>query len=848
MSRNKCAKLVASFPRRLEATGLIVACYQGYVDVVIALAQCPYVDINWQDNEGNTALITAAQAGHVMIFHYLLSYFPGLDTELRNCHGFTAMMKAAMQGRAACVQALMMTGADLEARDYGRKLTPRQWALLTGRYETAHLMLRLMAQPCAEQFCESYRPGWPALAALVAEAREPRSCGRRLSEKVCAAFSFTLSLKTDPRVDGVLDHMVRMTTGLASPFVAVACRTVCPGSPPCLGKRRPAVQEILRRQRAEQLRSLGDRRLDNYTRLFQNSRVMLVPRRQDRRASLQPQIVREAVAAATDTALALRRSSLLPLHMMRRSSVRPGVVVPKLRVCKAPASTYQPDGPARGRGATGEAPYLQVPKWRYKELRDERRKAEEEERRNLEMLLRRKSGQSGDALRLRFVQNECRTSPLRHGREASRLQDELERNKVSCGLIGGSLAGLVDVLVDVVGLGQLLHAGRGFLVGHLRCGRCEVPVTLTTTQPARRRLGLAYRSTTRSRSTTEAPRAPVKGSAFYRAAVPVAASGASERNGAGSLFSVSTLFRSSAAAIRTGRTAELTFFKDEPFRAAGYILELLSKDDRHVEPFISGVDPLTPGGGDGPERGVVTAGVPVDSTQTRCRSAGGGFWGRSWRTLTFIDCHFHGNQPERGHAGAGGREQGGKMNKSKAQKERRFSTMERDGSALYTALPGIQHLTARLPFPSLITDPCADLSCAEAPPLSSCSPSVTDRPAVAAPSTSTSTSTGPSHSRADSAPASRAGDWVNSLSWNESHRKRRELPAPVRIFAPARETLASLWTLTWCFWTILIPPAFTLEGKRHIITIHFQQKREFNTDYSLCQKTANCLLEIEFWL
>lgn len=51
------------FPLHNLQTGLIVACYQGYVDVVIALTQCPYVDVNWQDNEGNTALMTAAQAG-----------------------------------------------------------------------------------------------------------------------------------------------------------------------------------------------------------------------------------------------------------------------------------------------------------------------------------------------------------------------------------------------------------------------------------------------------------------------------------------------------------------------------------------------------------------------------------------------------------------------------------------------------------------------------------------------------------------------------------------------------------------------------------------------------------------
>ncbi|KAH1178406.1 hypothetical protein KIL84_012108, partial [Mauremys mutica] len=64
---------------RNNRTGLIVACYQGFVDIVIALAQCPHVDVNWQDNEGNTALITAAQAGHITITNYLLNYFPGLD-------------------------------------------------------------------------------------------------------------------------------------------------------------------------------------------------------------------------------------------------------------------------------------------------------------------------------------------------------------------------------------------------------------------------------------------------------------------------------------------------------------------------------------------------------------------------------------------------------------------------------------------------------------------------------------------------------------------------------------------------------------------------------------------------
>lgn len=49
-------------------------------------------------------------AGHAAITNYLLNYFPGLDLERRNVFGFTALMKAAMQGRTECIRALMLAG------------------------------------------------------------------------------------------------------------------------------------------------------------------------------------------------------------------------------------------------------------------------------------------------------------------------------------------------------------------------------------------------------------------------------------------------------------------------------------------------------------------------------------------------------------------------------------------------------------------------------------------------------------------------------------------------------------------------------------------------------------------
>uniref|UniRef100_A0A8C7HEQ5 Ankyrin repeat domain 33B n=1 Tax=Oncorhynchus kisutch TaxID=8019 RepID=A0A8C7HEQ5_ONCKI len=319
--------------------GLIVACYMGWVDVVIALSQCPHIDVNWQDNEGNTALMTAAQAGHIMISSYLINYFPNLDLERRNCHGFTALMKAAMQGRADVVCLLMMSGADVEARDYSRKMTSREWALLTCRYETGYLMMRLMAQPCAQQFCDSYKLEWPMLQELVAQRQESKSCWQKVADKVCCRFS--LRMKTDPVDDGVMDHMVRITTALSSPLIATACHTVAPRSPPCIGKRRYAVPEILRKQRVDELK-----------------------------ASLQTQMLQEVAVAGTS---ALRRTSLLPLNMMRRSSVRPGIVVPKVRLCKVPS---WPNPEKRKKSKDPEL--LQLPKWRYKEAKEERRRQEEE--------------------------------------------------------------------------------------------------------------------------------------------------------------------------------------------------------------------------------------------------------------------------------------------------------------------------------------------------------------------------------------------------------------------------------------------------------------------------------------
>uniref|UniRef100_A0A8C6TIZ7 Ankyrin repeat domain 33ba n=1 Tax=Neogobius melanostomus TaxID=47308 RepID=A0A8C6TIZ7_9GOBI len=336
---------------RNNRMGLLVACYQGFVDVVIALCQCPYLDVNWQDSEGNTALITAAQAGHITITNYLLNYYCGLDIERRNVHGFTALMKAAMQGRADCVRSLMLAGASLDAKDFGRNFTAREWALFTGRYETAWVMTRLMERSCPLQFTES---GVAPLAPLVAKALEPRGCFQRISDTVRSIFS--IANVTNPDDEGVIDHMVSVTTALRSPFIAVACHTVSTKSNKHINK---CILSVFRKPGPDRHAPQALPKLPGHT---------------GRQKLQRPP-----------------RTSLLPVHMvLRRSSVRPGFSIPKVRVSKAPPTTYEPEKIRRKSSAKdGGGHFLQIPKWRYKELKEERKRAEEAERRRLEAITKR---------------------------------------------------------------------------------------------------------------------------------------------------------------------------------------------------------------------------------------------------------------------------------------------------------------------------------------------------------------------------------------------------------------------------------------------------------------------------
>lgn len=48
--------------------------------------------------------------GFITILNYIVNFYAGVDTEVRDPRGFTALIKAGLQGREECVSALLMHG------------------------------------------------------------------------------------------------------------------------------------------------------------------------------------------------------------------------------------------------------------------------------------------------------------------------------------------------------------------------------------------------------------------------------------------------------------------------------------------------------------------------------------------------------------------------------------------------------------------------------------------------------------------------------------------------------------------------------------------------------------------
>ncbi|XP_075882391.1 photoreceptor ankyrin repeat protein [Nelusetta ayraudi] len=338
--------------------GLMVAVGKGFVDIVTVLHVCPLIDINHQDNDGNTALMIAAQAGFINILNYIVNFYVDVDTEVRDPRGFTALIKAGLQGREECVSALLMHGADINAMDLVQGRTLKDWVLRTGGFETLQRIRRLQDHPAALQFCESYVPEWPELKQLVAKATAAKTASQKLRQRLKESLSFRFP--QDPQDNGVMDHMVRMTTGVHSPLVATACRPLCPSSPPEIGKRRFAVPELLEKH--------SNRELEESTVSHSKGSV----------TSASPTAVSTASVSLTSCCQDVERResvaaggvrSFIPRSMVHRNSIFPSGCIPKIEVTKSSEPT-----PKKDKKKKRQRGYLEPPVWKYKEAKEEKKR------------------------------------------------------------------------------------------------------------------------------------------------------------------------------------------------------------------------------------------------------------------------------------------------------------------------------------------------------------------------------------------------------------------------------------------------------------------------------------------
>lgn len=121
------------------------------MDLLDQILQLTNLDPNKCDNEGNTPLHFAAQAGQVECLNVLLSRCKTIEIDARNNLGFTPLMKAALQGRNKCAKLLLFAGANPTLRDSGRGLRADQWARFCGRYVCADVIEKHARQRLLER-------------------------------------------------------------------------------------------------------------------------------------------------------------------------------------------------------------------------------------------------------------------------------------------------------------------------------------------------------------------------------------------------------------------------------------------------------------------------------------------------------------------------------------------------------------------------------------------------------------------------------------------------------------------------------------------------------------------------
>uniref|UniRef100_A0A7G3A8L6 Putative 26s proteasome regulatory complex subunit psmd10 n=1 Tax=Lutzomyia longipalpis TaxID=7200 RepID=A0A7G3A8L6_LUTLO len=180
-------------------TAISYICSTNLTHFLDIFLQLPGIDINKPDNEGNTPLHFAAQAGQVDVVNMLLSRSRSIVVDAKNNLGFTPLMKAALQGRTKCAKLLLFAGASPVETDSGRGMRPEQWAKFCGRYSCAEMIEKCARSRLLEKTSsckwsnDSLALDKPAVSRSRTNPSQQQSGGIR--SKFRKVFPFTLSFR-----------------------------------------------------------------------------------------------------------------------------------------------------------------------------------------------------------------------------------------------------------------------------------------------------------------------------------------------------------------------------------------------------------------------------------------------------------------------------------------------------------------------------------------------------------------------------------------------------------------------------------------------------------------------------
>ncbi|ELU11838.1 hypothetical protein CAPTEDRAFT_188646 [Capitella teleta] len=235
-------------------TGLSHACGNGFMPILELLSQVDELDPNLSDNDGNTPLIFSAQAGHDDVVNYLLHHFRHIKVDICNHLGFTALMKAAIQGRTRCAKHLLFSGANPNRRDHGRGLCAEEWAKFCGRHSCAEAISKYIHSK--KYFFKktfvlaSLREKWSSEPDLAEVSRKSKEPDKRSSNWIGRHLSMKRKKRPGGRERDITASLKPNCRSLSSPLLVMTPpdddeNEGSPISSPCPVRRPSCVESVV---------------------------------------------------------------------------------------------------------------------------------------------------------------------------------------------------------------------------------------------------------------------------------------------------------------------------------------------------------------------------------------------------------------------------------------------------------------------------------------------------------------------------------------------------------------------------------------------------------------------------